>query len=99
MRIALNNSAIANSFIMKQFTRKLFAIALLFSAIRIQATDSVGKSFYLGHSAVVVGNGVIETFNHLDNKQSEDFAAHFNVQINGGMNFKNQDMTKYFFFN
>ena len=84
---------------MKQFTRKLFAIALLFSVIRIHATDSVGKSFYLGHSAVVVGNGIVEGFNHCDNKQSDEFAAHFNVQINGGMNFKAQDMTKYLFFN
>ncbi len=86
-------------FYMNHITKRLFALVLLLSASRVEAVDVSGQSFYLGQSAVVVGNGVLEQFNHLDNKQSDEFAAHFSLQLNGGMNFKKSKMANYFFFN
>ncbi len=84
---------------MNHITKKLFSLVLLLSACRVEAQTYSSQSFYLGQSAVVVGNGVLEQFNHLDNKQSDEFAAHFSLQLNGGMNFKSGQMTQYFFFN
>ena len=84
---------------MNNTIKKLLVCSSIFMVgITHGRNDSFGKSIYMGHSAFVVGNGLIEGFNHIDDKHCDDFATHFSVQASGGMNFKNQKMTSYFFF-
>ncbi len=78
----------------------ILVLATSADSIAYKANPTYGKSFYLGQSAVVVGNGVLEKFNYFDDyKSNNKVLTRSSLQVNGGTNFRAGQMTQFLFFN
>ncbi len=75
---------------------KKLAVALLLSVPCMQAVQTTGQSFYMGHSQTGTMNDVLGWNNQINLFGNDEFSFVFKGQTEGGMSFSNSKLAPYF---
>lgn len=82
---------------MKQFSKRLFSVALLLAVNAVSAADVLNRSYFLGHVGDPVGNGIIEFAGRTHLADQDSMYGVFSVQTGWSQNFNRDEIGKYLF--